>query len=378
MPETPSSPNRIVKLLRARQPELRYALRATLAGLAANYLSDLLGLTQGYWSLLTAVLVVQLTVGASVKVAAERLAATVLGGACGFLAAYAVYRGLLDDVSALLLVLFLLSLLAGFRPGFRLAPVTAAIVLLVDPTHAHALETALHRMLNIALGCLVGLVVALLVLPARAHADLAQQAAKLLRLLGEATGITLGGLGSARDEVAYLALNDRIRAALTAAETRGQEAKQERAAFLTDAVAPDALLRTLRRLRNDQIAIGRATAKPWPQVLQDRLGAALAAVGAALGSHLAALAEAAAARRPPPGRDAVLQSLDAFARALQSRRDDQLLRGLPIDAVSSLYALTFAFEQLRGELELIEARLAELAVTPARWLRLRRRKSIVR
>jgi uncharacterized membrane protein YccC len=372
LPETPPSSNRIARLLRTRQPELRYALRATIAGIAAYYLTELLSLTQGYWSLLTAVLVVQLTVGASIKVAAERLAATVLGGACGFLAAYAIHRGLIDDFPALVLALFLLSLVAGVRPGFRLAPVTAAIVLLVDPTHAYALETALHRMLNIAIGCLVGLAVALLVLPARAHADLVQQTARLLRLLAEAMRMALANLGGQRDEAAYLAVNDRIRAALAAVETRGQEARQERAAFLTDAVAPDALLRTLRRLRNSQVSIARATTKLWPTVLQDRLAAPLTAVGAALDAHLNALAEAAAARRPPPDRQAVLQTLDGYGRALQSCRDDQLLRGLPIDPVSSLYALTFAFEQLRGELELIEARLAELAVTPARWFGLRR------
>ena len=96
MPEArPQS--RIAKLLRTRQPELRYALRATLAALAALYMTDLLALTQGYWSVLTAVLVVQLTVGASVKIATERLAATVLGGACGFLAAYAINRGLIPQ-----------------------------------------------------------------------------------------------------------------------------------------------------------------------------------------------------------------------------------------------------------------------------------------
>lgn len=371
MPEI-SAESRIAKVLRARQPELRYALRATIAGLAAVYLTDFLELTQGYWSVLTAVLVVQLTVGGSVKVATERLAATVLGGACGFLAAWAISRGLIDDMPALILVLFALSLLAGFRPAFRLAPVTAAIVLLVDPTHTQALETALHRMLNIALGCLVGLVVALVVLPARAHSDLARQASKLLRLLGEAMQSALTNLGRPPDDSTYTALNARIRAALTAAETRGQEATQERSAFLTDAVAPDALLRTLRRLRADQIAVARATTKPWPQVLQDRLAAPLAAAGMALGAHMAALADAAEARQKPPPRDAVLQAFDSYGRALQSCRDDLIFRGLPTDAVASLYALTFAFEQLRGELELIESRLAELAVTPTRWFRVPR------
>jgi uncharacterized membrane protein YccC len=247
------------------------------------------------------------------------------------------------------------------RPAFRLAPVTAAIVLLSDPGHAHALQSALDRMLNIAVGCLVGLAVALVVLPARAHADLRQQTAKLLRLLAEALRIALSGLAGARDEAAYGGVNDRIRAALAAVETRAQEAKQERAAFLTDAVAPDALLRTLRRLRNDQIAIGRAAQKLWPAELQERLAEPLAALGQALETHLLHLADATAARQPPPERATVTQALAAFAAALQRCRSEGLLRSLPTEPVSSLFALGFGFEQVKGELDLLNARLRELA-----------------
>jgi len=366
--DTPPKASRLRALLSARKPELRYAVRATVAGYLALLITGFLELTQGYWSVLTAVLVMQTTLGASVRTALERLMATVLGGAVGLAAAYAVVEGLLNDMAALLIVLFALSLLAGARPAFRLAPVTAAIVLLIDPSHEHALEAALHRMLNIGIGCLVGLAVALLIFPARAHQDLSQQTAKLLRLLAEALRFAFANLTGQRDADAYLAVNERIRAALAAAELRGQEARQERAAFLTDAVAPDALLRTLRRLRNDQISAGRATARPWPPPLQERLAAPLAAVGRALDAHFLALADAAAARRRPPDRAFVLQAFDGFARALQSCRDEGLLRGLPLDAVSSLYALGFAIEQMRGELELLEARLAELAVAPTQWL----------
>ena len=361
MPNSTARAGRLRALLVARQPELRFALRATVAGFLAYLASDLLALTQGYWSVLTAVLVMQTTVGASVKVATERLLATVLGGLCGFLAAYAILEGLLSDTLALLIVLFALSLVAALRPAFRLAPVTAAIVLLIDPDHAQALEAASHRAINIAVGCLVALLVALVVLPARAHADLRQQTARLLRLLAEALQIALSGLAGRRDEKAYADVNDRIRAALAAVETRAQEAKQERAAYLTDAVAPDALLRTLRRLRNDQVAIGRAASKLWPAVLQERLAAPLAALGEALEAHLRRLAEATAARQPPPERAALMQAFADFTAALQRCRSEGLLRSLPTEPVSSLYALGFAFDQVKGELDLLDARLAELA-----------------
>lgn len=121
---------------------------------------------------------------------------------------------------------------------------------------------------------------------------------------------------------------------------------------------------TLRRLRTDQLAIGRATQQLWPAVLQERLGQPLAALGAALEAQLLRLAEATAAREGPPERAALMQAFAAFEEALQRCRSEGLLRGIPIEPVSSLFALGFALEQLKGEFDLLDARLAELAVPP--------------
>jgi hypothetical protein len=79
-----------------------------------------------------------------------------------------------------------------------------------------------------------------------------------------------------------------------------------------------------------------------------------------LEAHLNRLADAVAARQAPPERAGLMQALADFAAALQRCRDDGLLRSLPTEPVSSLFALGFAFEQLKGELDLLDARLAEL------------------
>jgi len=352
---------------RRHQPELRFALRATVAGMVAVVLSDLLGLTQGYWAVLTSVLVLQSTIGGSLKAACDRLVATLLGGVCGLAGAYAVLEGLLSDASALALLIFLLSLLASSRPNYRLAPVTAAIVLLIDPGHAHALESATHRVLNIAIGSVIGLAVALVVLPARAHVGLAQQAGKLLALLAETLELGLAPLtGSGGDPRQQQGLRDKIRLAIAALETRGQEAQQERSAFLTGEADPDALVRTLRRLRTDLMLLGRAAARPWPDSLEPRLRTPLGQLAAALANHLRAMGEAARERRKAPDPAAAFAALDAFSRALQGCREEGLLRGMPAEGISSLYALGFSLDQVRRELLQLGGRLDELALPERR------------
>ena len=56
-----------------RGGELRLALRTTLAGLITFALAELLNLPQGYWAVLTSVIIMQGSVGGSLKAGIDRL-----------------------------------------------------------------------------------------------------------------------------------------------------------------------------------------------------------------------------------------------------------------------------------------------------------------
>ena len=58
---------------------MRLAVRVAVAGLAAFVLAEALGLTQSYWAVITAVIVIQQSVGGSLKAALDRLAGTLAG-----------------------------------------------------------------------------------------------------------------------------------------------------------------------------------------------------------------------------------------------------------------------------------------------------------
>ncbi len=64
-------------------PGIRQAIQATAAAIIAYELAVFFALPQGYWAVMTAILVVQSSVGGSIGLAMDRFLATLLGAAVG-------------------------------------------------------------------------------------------------------------------------------------------------------------------------------------------------------------------------------------------------------------------------------------------------------
>jgi len=95
------------------------------------------------------------------------------------------------------LALLPLAIAAAFRPGLRVAPVTAIIVLLgVNSQGTGAVSSVLERVLEIGLGSAIAFAVSLLILPTRAHVQLATSAADALEVLADMVPLMLDGVES--------------------------------------------------------------------------------------------------------------------------------------------------------------------------------------
>jgi uncharacterized membrane protein YccC len=255
-----------------------------------------------------------------------------------------------------------LALLAALNPSFRIAPVTAIIVLLSQTSeHAGPVTSAFERILEIVLGSLVGLGTSLLVLPARAHGLVTQAAANMLALLAELLPDLLKGLAGKSNAARVAQLQDSVRAALARLEGVATEAKHERRSRLSNEFDPDPLVRTVLRLRNDLVMIARAAAEPLTDVVIARLEASLAEVSNTIARHLRATADAFVKREKPPALDEVELALDGFTTMMDALRRDGVTRGLPSDTAGRLFALGFAIEQLRLHLEDLGSRADECA-----------------
>src|SRR5579862_8218769 len=170
--------------------QLELGLRMTAAAVLSFAAARLLSVVQVYWAVVTAIVVTQTSLGGSLKAVIDRLVGTI-GGA--FWGVALPHRGVWMTLLALTVTLVPLALLVAFRPGYRVAPLTAAIVLLGRFGPGGAVDAAFDRVVEIGLGSAVALAVALLVPPARAHRLLLSTGRDALRLMAEQAEAVLAG-----------------------------------------------------------------------------------------------------------------------------------------------------------------------------------------
>lgn len=347
---------RIGAWLDSRKVELGLGLRVTVAALSALAIALAFGLKLPLWAVLTSLIVTQMSVGRSLKATRDYLIGTVGGAIYGGTVAVLVPH---TGESALLAVLVMavapLAFIAAINPSLNVATVTAIIVLLLPAmSHSNPLDSAIDRVLEVAVGAITGLAVSFLVLPSRAHSQIRLGAARVLELLAAVLNELLSGLTRGRDNDALHALQDGIGTAIAELNALGVEAERERAAKLSSGPDTGPLLRTILRLRHDIVIIGRASVVPLPVELQTRLATPLAAVSTATTEYLRSIAAALRNGRGAPAIWPVQSALEAYVSAVADVRSEGLTRGLASDVVERFYALGFSLEQVRQNLKDLE------------------------
>ena len=341
--------------------QLRHSARITASALAAFGVVHFLQMPQSYWVAFTAILVVQSNVGSSVKAAFERMLGNVTGGIYGALVSTIFTR--LDHAFFPLEVIVGIApvaFLAAVKPSFRTSSITVAIVLFGNAAqHTSAADYAEHRVLEIGIGCVIGLIVSLTVLPARAHHVLSVAAAKVLNTYADLLARLLDVAAGKLDYAAVEGEHAKIRAAITKLETVGDEAKRERFSRLTDEPDPDPLLRMVRRIRFDLVMIGRAVAQPFPKDVAQALSAPLAALSSVSVELLQAASAALTEEKPHKSSESFDPVYDAFAATLTALHKP---RSLSDADTGRLYTLGFVLEQLRLNLHDLSSRANEFGV----------------
>lgn len=340
--------SRISGWLMSRRMQLALGFRVMIAALLALVVALALRLHLPLWAVLTAVIVTQMSVGRSIKATTDYLIGTIGG---------AVYGGIIAVLfphateAALLAVLALavapLAVAAAINPSLNVAPITAIIVLLLPTiTHNSPLESAVDRVLEVAVGAFTGLAVSFAVVPSRAHSIAVAAAATMLEQIAVALDELLKGLMRGLDTETLHRLQDGIGAAMTGLSAVGAEAERERAAWI--AVGPDTgpLLRTLLRLRHDLVMIGRASSVKLPEHLQPRLAPALEQVRTTAVAYVRGCEAALLAHEAPPSLEPFEAAQRAYAGEIAAVRSEGLTRGLPGDVIERFFTVGFALEQL--------------------------------
>lgn len=150
-----------VKLWKWKQenlPSILHSIRTAIAATLSLAVARLFGLPEAYWAAIATLVVMQSTLGATLLLSVERIAATALGAVIGaLLASYFNANILLFAVTV-----FVLGLLcAAFRmekTAYRYASVTLAIIVLI-PRSNPAWVVAVHRFVEVSVGILVALAI---------------------------------------------------------------------------------------------------------------------------------------------------------------------------------------------------------------------------
>jgi len=172
---------------RNHRAELALSLRVTIAALLSFALSNLLIIPLPLWTVLTAVILTQVSFGRSLKATVDYLVGT-LGGAiyAGAVAALIPHPTQIALASVLAIAVAPLALLAAINPTFGAATFTSVLVLLVPGiAHVGPVESAVYRVLEVAVGGFTALAVSSLVWPTRARALAIETAAQMLELAAQ-------------------------------------------------------------------------------------------------------------------------------------------------------------------------------------------------
>jgi len=357
---------RLRTLVLERQAELRLCVRVTVSAVLALVLGQWLNVPLVLWTVLTAVIVTQTSVGRSLKATIDYFVGT-LGGAvyAGTVAALIPHSSEFALLGVLALAVAPLVALAAINSSFNAAPFTAIIVVLAPTlTHGTPIESAFYRVIEVALGALTGLFVSMTVLPERAHTLAIEAAARMLELMAQALQDLFGGFTGSLDAAAIQPIQGRIGRAIAELDVIHAEARRERMSPLGHEPDPGPLLRTLLRLRHDLVIVGRAAVDPLPRSLQPRLGPPLKRLVAAASDYLRGCAAALVARAAAPPLDAADRAFGDYTAEIAAIRREGLMRELPSDALEHLFTLGFALEQLYQHLRDLKRWVSERALVP--------------
>ena len=119
--------------LRAHRAKLHRAVRVAVAAAVAYELATRLDLPQGFWAVITAVIVMQSSVGGTLAASIDRMVGTVGGAVVGAAVAVVSSWTKMPEVLGLVAAIIPLSIAASVYQSMRIAPVTAAIMLLASP-----------------------------------------------------------------------------------------------------------------------------------------------------------------------------------------------------------------------------------------------------
>ncbi|WP_119461246.1 FUSC family protein [Rhodospirillaceae bacterium SYSU D60014] len=352
----------ITRTVEYRRP-VRLAIQTGLAGLATFAIGHALGVSELSWAVISALFVVQASIGGTLAAAAGRIIGAALGAVLGL--AWMLAGGtetIFLTGLGIVLAGATTAYISGIKPTLRYGAVTSAIIILSPSSDPFA--QAWHYAAAIGLGVVIGTLASVLVFPWSARRGVDEELGRAVRRCGDLLAACLGAL-MGRDANKLAPIHSDIRQALGDAQAAAGPSRKERLRRASNAPEPEALIRAVERLWHALLLIDRTDTGPLPEAPRRRLEPYLEAATEACCAYLADLGEAIASGDRPDPPELVHQRLEALQAALEEIRRERVTVPLPGQEAERVFTLIFAFDQLNQDIaDLARLHTARLNTAP--------------
>ena len=359
IPATPSFWSR-------ESPSLKQGIKTGLAGLITYVIYAVWHLPQGYWAVFTALVVTQVTLGASWKPALYRT----IGSTSGALAAMLLFLILGPGTFRVGIALFLLATLFGFltvqHPSFSAAGFTAAIVLVLGRLEGTPIHIGWLRVLYTLLGSFVAFAVAALIWPVRAREALRIKIANILDGAGTLyRAVTAAALEGVDNEQEVRELDRRLHDLRRGITQQMDEARSELAfsrfnqgAYQQVVELGDQVRRRLTSMAEDTSLYMHARVEPG---LAPSLPALVEQTAQTFGVLADALRHTAHNTNRPQNIEALDAAIGALDADLAQLRAHRVTSPFALDRMLPFWALIFNLREVAQDLKQLESTVPQLA-----------------
>jgi uncharacterized membrane protein YccC len=330
----------------------KQAIKTAVAGVVSLYVTNLFRLPEGYWAAITALIVMQSNVGATLNASRTRLAGTAAGAVVGGLFVALFGMNTLGFALAVAIAFFVCDLL-HLAESQRLATVTVAIIMLIAHTNS-AWIIALHRFTEVALGIIIALLVSLTLWPNHARRSVRQGLAGTLLKLGELYRAVMQAY-LCGDAASVETLKSEVAAAIRKNSDLLQNALQESFGPMKERESLALLVIQVERIFHSIGTLEFDVRDSAADTYFRNFETGLARFEADVSDGLDALSKSIAAGKPYPDwpdLPATIASLEE--QAAQARRPGATMN-YPLDEILRFYSLLLSSRNLTGELELARA-----------------------
>ncbi|MGP0017058.1 MAG: FUSC family protein [Candidatus Sulfotelmatobacter sp.] len=341
---------------------LKQGIKTGLAGTITYAIYAGFHLPQGYWAVFTALVVTQVTLGASWKPALYRT----IGSTSGALAAMLLFMVLGPGTVRVGVMLFVLASLFGAltvrHPSFSAAGFTAAIVLVLGRIEGTPFHIGWLRVLYTLLGSFVAFVVGALIWPVHARVGLRYKIASILDGAGTLyRAVTAAALQGVDNEQQVRQLDRQLHDLRRGITQQMDEAKSELAFSRFNQGAYQAFVDEADQVRRRLTAMAEDSSLYVHAQLEPGLVPSLPALVEKTAQTFAALAGAVRNSGQAVNSAELEAAVVALNADLAKLREQRATSPFALDRMLPFWALVFNLREVAQDLKQMESVLLQMA-----------------